>query len=88
MQHQKPNAPHLRNLLLFKIRTDLLPQAPLAYCLSVITDDATGFEVNQVYSLACDTGHRFIDVIGSGIIAFCPREDLGLRQAVRRQREY
>ena len=76
MQHQKPNAPHLRNLLLFKIRTDRLPQAPLAYCLSVITDDATSFEVNQVYSLAGDTGHRFIDVTSPRILAICPRMDL------------
>jgi len=27
-------------------------------------------------SLAGDTGHRFIDVIGRGILAFCPRLDL------------
>jgi hypothetical protein len=73
MQHQKPNAPHLPKQLAF-FRTaqpalNLLPQAPLAYCLSVMTDDATGFEVNQVYSLAGDTGHRFIDVTSLRILA-------------------
>ncbi len=50
--------------------------SPLACRFFVITEDPTGAEVNQVCSLAGDTGHRFIDVIGSGILAFCPRVDL------------